>query len=151
MVTLGVQRLSVVSVVAVVCFAAAACGASENAQGPTAKEAGVSLRSDIAKLLDDIQANGVKVVDPGKKNISCGDDRARQTYGVSMINSDPADRGDMLGQVVGLLETNGNYKVADANRFSGSVRNRSKHTLIKFKSKSKRFVINGQTDCLSAG
>lgn len=138
-------------------FAACSLGSCQSSskpiQGPTAAQAGATLKTHITSLVQQLGTKNLKVTDPGQ-SLPCGSKRAKQTYAVtgndtSLSNSKPTTLVDFM---TGFLVAQENpYKVVAARHDIAwsKLANTTAHVQIAVSSPSPRkFSISGQTECL---
>jgi hypothetical protein len=89
---------------------AVSVGCAQSDPGPTAAQAGETLKSHITWL---VKHSGPfpksEVTDPGDKEISCAEDKVKRTYGVT-VTLQGKDSG-LIDQMTGALGMNLGYKV----------------------------------------
>lgn len=132
----------------VVVLLLAAC----SADGPTVDEAGRALKSHILALLKERNAQDVTITDPGGKNISCGEDTARQTFaatGRDLANhTDPEALNTLM---LGSLKAVAPYELISADAQGQPIRvvNKTTKTILIFESPGYGlYVVRGETECL---
>jgi hypothetical protein len=131
---------------------AVSAGCAQSDPGPTAAQAGETLKSHITELMKQSDLSDADVTDPGGRDISCGDDKAKRTYGVSATF--PGERPSLISQMTGGLIMTWGYKVDRV--FSPE----SEKTILKLKEARTtitldmpsvgRAIVLGETDCLPA-
>ena len=128
-------------------------GCSSNDE-PTAAEAGQTLNAHVNRLLKEINAQDIKITDPGGKDVPCGNGKIKRTFAAT--GSDVASernsyilRNTMLGavdsiaryEIVGVPDGNKPIRVQDS----------SDKTILVLDSPAKGiYVISGETSCLPA-
>ncbi|MEU4537023.1 hypothetical protein AB0G15_19355 [Streptosporangium sp. NPDC023825] len=123
------------------------CGES----GPTAAEAGETLKSHITELMKERHALDVRITDSGGRDISCGEGKAKRTF--AAIGTDPAPRtsGDMLNDLLlGALSRVAPYRIAE-DRGNAPIRlaNDEYKTVIVLESPGNgQYGVRGETECL---
>ena len=82
--------------------------------GPTAAEAGETLKLHITELMKESHALDVKVTDPGGRDISCGEDKAKRTFAATGRHAAPNIDGDGLNTLlVGALSSVARYRIVE--------------------------------------
>ncbi|MFI7642792.1 hypothetical protein [Nonomuraea sp. NPDC049400] len=77
--------------------------------GPTAAQAGETLKAHITQLMRETGLRNVEVTDPGGKDVSCGEGRTKRTYGAKSTFD---GNGEVLiNQLTGTLTGTWGYKV----------------------------------------
>src|SRR5262245_61105683 len=81
-------------------------------EGPTAAQAGQTLKNHILQLLKERNAQDVTVTDPGGRNIPCGDGKAKQTFAVVAADADARTRPQIIKDgFISALGHVGNYRI----------------------------------------
>ncbi|MFC4058063.1 hypothetical protein ACFOWE_07135 [Planomonospora corallina] len=125
---------------------AAACGERE----PTAAEAGETLKTHVMALLKERGALNVRVTDPGGKDIPCGEGKAKRTFAATGEDASPETEAGVLDDaLVGALGHTADYDLVDAVEKPLRLRNPSARTLLTLASVTGRYVVRGETECLS--
>jgi hypothetical protein len=120
-------------------------------KGPTAAQAGETLKADITRLMKEAQVLDVKVTDPGDRDISCGEGKAKRTFAVT--GRDPAsERGpDILNNLlIGALSRVAPYDIVE-DRADRPLRvaNEDRKTVLILDSRSNgQYGVRGETQCL---
>ncbi|SDG40753.1 hypothetical protein SAMN05421505_10431 [Sinosporangium album] len=129
-----------------------ACGADD----PTSATAGTALKDQVMTLLKERGALNVKVTDPGGKDIPCGDDRAKQTFSATGEDASSRQSPGMLNELLlGSMSRVAPHRTTKWNRVSSdliyiSVAIDPTKTTLKFDSSTPgRYVVNGETECLT--
>jgi hypothetical protein len=122
--------------------------------GPTAAQAGRTLKQHILQLLKERNAQHVTITDPGGKNIPCADGKAKQTFaatGEDLPERRPETLRSMLLGSVGHVAP---YKVSHLDTMDTPIRvvdSGSKTMLVLDSSASGVYVVSGETECLTLG
>ncbi|MEV7966846.1 hypothetical protein AB0O34_12810 [Sphaerisporangium sp. NPDC088356] len=121
-------------------------------KGPTAAQAGQTLKIHILQLLKERSAADVKVTDAGGNDIPCGEGKAKRTFAAtgrdSAGSSDPEALNTLL---VGALSRVAKYEVVSAGAPGAPIRvvNSTTRTALVFNSPGNSlYVVTGQTECL---
>ncbi|GAA3712622.1 hypothetical protein GCM10022224_092730 [Nonomuraea antimicrobica] len=85
----------------------AGCGGGD--PGPTAAQAGETLKTHITELIGETGLKDVQVTDPGGKDVSCGEEGAKRTYAVK--STFRGEDTGLIGEMAGALTLNWGYKV----------------------------------------
>ncbi|WP_440065513.1 hypothetical protein [Streptosporangium sp. OZ121] len=123
------------------------CGDS----GPTAAEAGETLKSHITELMKERHASDVRITDSGGRDIPCGEDKAKRTF--AAIGKDPGTQraGDSLNDLLlGALSRVAFYRIAE-DRGNAPIRlaNDEYKTVIILESPGNgQYGVRGETECL---
>jgi hypothetical protein len=132
----------------VVILSTTSCGSS----GPTSVEAGRTLKSDILRLFEKRAVEHVTITDPGGRDISCGEDKARQTFAATGEDTEQVQDAEGLNaMLVGTLSDFAKYKVISANAPGQPVQlvNETARTILVFASPGNgTYVVSGMTECL---
>jgi hypothetical protein len=121
-------------------------------KGPTAAQAGQTLKNQVLQLLRERDALDVRVTDPGGANLPCGNGKARQTFAATGVDAARETtpyilRTAMLGaldrisvyKIVGRIEPTKAVRVADAEH---------KIQLTLDSPSNGVYSVAGETDCL---
>ncbi|GLW98056.1 hypothetical protein [Microtetraspora sp. NBRC 16547] len=125
-----------------------ACGERE----PTVAEAAASLQTHVLRLLKERGALNVRITDPGGKNISCGEGKAKRTFAATGEDADPRlDPGSANDALVGALgrAADHKYHLADPMERPYRLANKVTRTFLVLDSVTGRYVVRGETECLS--
>jgi hypothetical protein len=126
------------------------CGSDD---GPTAAEAGRTLKAHVLALLKEGKATNVTVTDPGGKNIACGEGRAKQSFSVTASGPDAqADPQVVKDRLISALSQVAPYRIVsdDFNDRPIEVENADAGTeLFLEASADGQIVVRGQTLCLT--
>ena len=121
-------------------------------KGPTAAEAGQTLKSHILQLIKERNAKNVTIIDPGGRNISCADGKFKQTFAVTAADADANSRPQIIKDA--LISALGNvapYEIV-SDKFDDSpieVQNAHAATVLFLGSSANgRIEVQGQTQCL---
>ncbi|MGW3352506.1 hypothetical protein ACWDA3_55230 [Nonomuraea rubra] len=139
--------------VAAVGMVAVVGGCSTGERGPTVEQAGRTLQEHITELMESVGAEEMVVTDPGGKDVACGVDGVKRTYGVRSTFSRSSVL--LLPEMAGTLSTMWGYKVHEAYK-AGSPRTTlklaSSRTSITLETLSDHeAVTTGVTDCIPRG
>ncbi|WP_344980564.1 hypothetical protein [Streptosporangium fragile] len=119
--------------------------------GPTAAEAGETLKSHITELMKERHALDVRITDSGGRDIPCGEGRAKRTF--AAVGRDPAESrgGDNLNDLLlGALSRVAFYRIAE-DRGNAPIRLASddyKTVIILESPGNGRYAVRGETECL---
>lgn len=133
--------------VCVVLLAVSGCGDS----GPTAAEAGETLKAHIIELMKQSHALNVRITDPGGRDMPCGEGKAKRTF--AAVGKDPAEeRGpDSLNNLLlGALSGVASYRISE-DRGNAPIRlaNDEYKTMIILESPGNgNYEVRGETECL---
>ncbi|MEV6980486.1 hypothetical protein AB0M95_04395 [Sphaerisporangium sp. NPDC051017] len=122
--------------------------------GPTATQAGQTLKYHILQLLKESNAKNVTITDPGGKNLSCSDSKVRQTFAASAVDSEPKAKSQIVKDgLVSALGRVAPYKIVTDGFDDGPIRleNTEAATVLYLSSSlDGRIDVRGQTQCLPA-
>jgi hypothetical protein len=118
---------------------------------PTAAEAGESLKTHILTLLDEVFARNIQVTDPGGKDISCEDDRAKRTFAATGLDSSTDSTPYSLNaRMLDAMDQVADYDATDSSGTTIRLADESAKTIIVLESVDKgTFFVRGETQCLS--
>lgn len=142
----GSVRRGVV-VCAVVLLAVSGCGDN----GPTAAEAGETLKAHITELMKKSQVLDIRITDSGGRDIPCGEGKAKRTF--AAVGRDPASnrKPDSLNTLLlGALSGVASYRIVE-DRGNAPIRlaNDKYKTVIILRSPSNgQYAVRGETECL---
>ncbi|MEV0230239.1 hypothetical protein [Nonomuraea sp. NPDC050786] len=129
---------------------ALATSCSKADAGPTAAQAGETLRSHITQLMRQTGLRDVEVTDPGGKDVSCGGGGTKRTYGARSTFDGGGD--GFLLEMTGRLTSTWGYKVDMASATA------SHKTVFKLASSRTTVTVDmpteheitvvGETDCV---
>lgn len=130
----------------------AGCGGGGD-PGPSAAQAGETLKTHITQLMTKADLRDFDVTDPGGKDVPCGDEGTKRTYGVkSTFRMDPEV---LIARLVGALTSTWGYEIEQV-----FVPDRGK-TVLKLASarttvtvdlpETDVLTVTGETDCVSGG
>ncbi|WP_162794985.1 iron-containing alcohol dehydrogenase [Nonomuraea lactucae] len=128
----------------------AGCGGTD--PGPTPAQAGETLRSHINQLMKDTGLPNVAVTDPGGRDLDCGENGTKRTYGVrSTFRGEDAG---LIDEMTGRLTQRWGYKV-DAVFAPESYRTVLKlvpsRTTVTLDMPTKHEItVAGETDCVQS-
>ncbi|GAB2445460.1 hypothetical protein GCM10027187_08410 [Streptosporangium sandarakinum] len=140
-------RRGVAVCVVMVLVAVSGCGES----GPTAAEAGETLKKHITELMRKGQVLDVRITDSGGRDIPCGEGKAKRTFAAA--GRDPATerKPDSLNTLlVGALSGVAPYRIVE-DRGNAPIRlaNDEYKTVIILESPSNgQYAVRGETECL---
>jgi hypothetical protein len=147
----GPVRLRGLLVVLAVAIPLALTGCDSD-DGPTAAQAGQTLKNHILQLLKERNAQDVTVTDPGGKNIPCGDGKAKQTFAATgedlQSSTEPAALNSMM---VGALQRVGDYAFLPKESGGAILKLSSESTrtvLLLNSQRNGQYAVQGETDCL---
>lgn len=130
-----------------VLVAVSGCGES----GPTAAEAGETLKNHITELMKQRHALDIRITDSGGRDIACGEGKAKRTFAAT--GRDPAERtgSDMLNDLLlGALSRVAPYRIVE-DRGDAPIRlaNDKYKTVIVLESPGGgKYGVRGETECL---
>ncbi|MEV7010509.1 hypothetical protein [Streptosporangium sp. NPDC051022] len=128
-------------------LAVSGCGDS----GPTATEAGKTLKAHITELMKKSHALDVRVTDPGGRDIPCGEGKAKQTFGATAKDAAPQSEPDGLNiLLLGALSSVAPYRIVE-DRGNAPIRLESDEykTMIILESPANgQYAVRGETQCL---
>ncbi|MFF3671228.1 hypothetical protein [Microtetraspora malaysiensis] len=125
-----------------------ACGERE----PTVAEAAATLQTHVLRLLKERGALNVRVTDPGGKDISCGEGKVKRTFAATGEDADPkVDPRSANSALVGALGRVADYEyhLADPMERPYRLVNKITRTVLVLDSVTGRYVVRGETECLS--
>ncbi|MFG1876810.1 hypothetical protein ACGFIV_18385 [Sphaerisporangium sp. NPDC049003] len=121
-------------------------------KGPTAAQAGQTLKAHILQLLKERNAKSVTISDPGGKDIPCAEGKAKQTYAATGRDLEAGTAPDALNDMMlGAVKRVGDYSIVDGNGGIGTVTvaDNSTATVLLLNSHTKgEYSIRGETECL---
>ncbi|MFB9251076.1 hypothetical protein ACFFWE_22775 [Sphaerisporangium melleum] len=122
--------------------------------GPTATQAGQTLKNHVLQLLAERDASNVRVIDPGGRDLPCGDGKARRTFSATGMDvSKGSSQYVLRTAMLGALERVGHYKIVGQPRTTEAVRvaDASSKTILTIDSPENGvYSISGETECLRA-
>ncbi|WP_203951432.1 hypothetical protein [Planotetraspora mira] len=121
--------------------------------GPTAAQAGQTLKNHILQLLKERDARDVTITDPGGQNIPCGDGKAKQTFAATGRGFPQTEPDDQIGALVGALKRVAQYEIVDPGGSGKPVRMRNTTTrtsLVLGSPANGLYSVSGETQCLMA-
>ncbi|MEO3862438.1 hypothetical protein [Acrocarpospora sp. B8E8] len=118
---------------------------------PTATEAGAALKTHILQLLDEVFAQNVQIIDPGGKDIACGNDKSKRTFAVTGLDSDTESTPYSLNvRMLSAMDVVADYDITDSSGAVIRMANEATKTVILLESTAKgTFSVRGETQCLS--
>ncbi|MET8337630.1 hypothetical protein ABZV14_32200 [Streptosporangium canum] len=123
------------------------CGDS----GPTAAEAGETLKSHITELMEERHALDVRITDSGGRDIPCGEGKAKRTFAATAREAASQRGPDMLNDLLlGTLSRVAAYRIAeDPGRGPIRLANDKYKTVIILESPANgQYGVRGETECL---
>ncbi|MFF4773430.1 hypothetical protein ACFY05_11285 [Microtetraspora fusca] len=136
-----------VTACAVTLLAVSGCGD----KGPTAAQAGETLKRHITELMKERHALDVKVTDPGGHDIPCGEGKARRTFAATARDAAPERQPGMLNTLLlGTLSQVASYQIIE-DRDQSPIRlaNEEYRTVLILDSQAGgRYKVRGETECL---
>jgi hypothetical protein len=136
-----------------VALLAVMAGCSRPDPGPTVEQAGQTLEQHITELMEAVDSEETVVTDPGGKDVPCGTDGVKRTYGVRATFSRLSDL--LLPEMAGTLSTTWGYKVHESYKFGSprtTLKLASARTSITVETPSDHeAVATGETDCIPRG
>ncbi|MFF4987703.1 hypothetical protein ACFY19_10970 [Streptosporangium saharense] len=123
------------------------CGES----GPTAAQAGETLKTHITKLMEKSHVLDVRITDPGGRDVSCGDGRAKRTFAATARDAAPQRGPDTLNDfLLGALSRVADYRIVeDHGRGPIRLANDEYKTVIILESPTNgQYGVRGETECL---
>ncbi|MBB6549990.1 hypothetical protein [Nonomuraea rubra] len=152
----GTETISMVGVwrwVAALGVVAVVGGCSTGDRGPTVEQAGRTLQEHITELMESVGAEELVVTDPGGRDVACGVDGVKRTYGVRSTFNRFDD--NLIAEMAGRLGTMWGYEVHDPykpGRPKTTLRLVSSRTSITVETPSDHeAVASGETDCIPRG
>ncbi|MBB2911272.1 hypothetical protein FHS43_002537 [Streptosporangium becharense] len=136
-----------VAVCAAVLLAVSGCADS----GPTAAEAGETLKTHITELMKEGHVLDVRITDSGGRDIPCGEGKAKRTFAAA--GRDSAERSDPDGlntYLIGVLSSVAPYRIVE-DRGNAPIRlaNGEYKTVIILESPAEgQYAVRGETECL---
>ncbi|MEV8631949.1 hypothetical protein AB0395_09850 [Streptosporangium sp. NPDC051023] len=141
-------RLGVV-VCAVALLAVSGCADS----GPTAAEAGETLKSHITELMKQRHALDVQITDPGGRDIPCGEGKAKRTFAAVGRDAATDREADSLNTLLlGTLSGVATYRIVE-DRGNAPIKlasNDYKTKIVLESPGNGHYAVKGETECLSA-
>lgn len=136
-----------VAVCAVALLTVAGCGDS----GPTAAEAGETLKVHITELMKESYVLDVRITDPGGRDVPCGEGKAKRTF--AAVAKDAVPEREPNGRniyMVGVLSSVAPYRAVDyrANAPIRLVNDEYKTVIILEASANGQYAVRGETECL---
>lgn len=138
-----------VMVCAVALLVVSGCGDG----GPTAAEAGETLKSHITELMEESHVLDVRITDSGGRDIPCGDGKAKRTFAATARDSAAQRDPDGLNTyLLGALSSVAPYRIAeDRGNAPIKLANDEYKTVIILESPGDgRYGVRGETECLPA-
>ncbi|MEU8204060.1 hypothetical protein [Streptosporangium sp. NPDC049046] len=128
-------------------LAVSGCGDS----GPTAAEAGETLKSHITELMRESHVLDVRITDSGGRDIPCGEGKAKRTFAAAARDSASTSNPDGLNTfMVGALSSVAPYRIIE-DRGNAPIRlaNDEYKTVIILESPANgQYAVRGETECL---
>jgi hypothetical protein len=120
--------------------------------GPTAAQAGRTLKQHILQLLKERNAQHVTITDPGGKNIPCADGKAKQTFAATGADLESRTAPDALNEMLlGALRRIGDYVITGEGEGGDVIRvsDQSTETFLILSSRDAgQYLVVGETGCL---
>ncbi|WP_326829474.1 hypothetical protein OIE13_02575 [Streptosporangium sp. NBC_01810] len=136
-----------VLVCTVVLLGVAGCGDS----GPTAAEAGETLKTHITELMKESHVLDVRITDSGGRDIPCGKGKAKRTFAATARDAAPQrDPGGLNTYMLGVLSSVAPYRIAgDQGNAPIRLANDTYKTVIILESPGNgQYGVWGETECL---
>ncbi|MFJ2033301.1 hypothetical protein [Streptosporangium sp. NPDC087985] len=128
-------------------LAVSGCGGS----GPTAAEAGETLKSHITDLMKESHVLDVRITDSGGRDIPCGEGKAKRTFAATARDAAPQREPDGLNTyMLGVLSAVAPYRIVE-DRGNAPIRlaNDMYKTVIILESPGNgQYGVRGETECL---
>ncbi|MFB4269795.1 hypothetical protein [Nonomuraea sp. GTA35] len=128
-------------------------GCSTADRGPTVEQAGRTLQEHITELMESVDPEETVVTDSGGKDVACGADGVKRTYGVKSTFSRFDD--NLIAEMAGRLGTRWGYEVHDPYKPGlpkTTLKLASSRTSITVETLSDHeAVATGETDCIPRG
>ncbi|MFI7046912.1 hypothetical protein ACWDUI_12345 [Streptosporangium sandarakinum] len=141
-------RRGVVVCAVMVLVAVSGCGES----GPTAAEAGETLKNHITELMKESHVLDVRITDPGGRDIPCGEGKAKRTFAATARDSAPQRDPDGLNTfMLGELSAVAPYRIVEDRGRAAPIRlaNDEYKTIIILASPANgQYLVRGETQCL---
>ncbi|GAA0967788.1 hypothetical protein GCM10009555_012190 [Acrocarpospora macrocephala] len=139
------------TILAAVLVAVIAVAAIGNEKEPTAAEAGETLKAHVLKLFDELRARNIQVIDPGGKDIPCGDGKAKRTFAATGLDISPEQTPYILNMtMIGAMGRVADYHIADSSGATVRMVNEPTKTVILLNStRNGQYSAQGETQCLS--
>ncbi|MEU8276108.1 hypothetical protein ACFYOK_22515 [Microbispora bryophytorum] len=118
---------------------------------PTAAQVEPTLKRHIDQTVKNAVSRDVKVVDPGGKDVPCGNGKYKRTYAVEAKSLWNSDSDILTTALIGALDYVAEYKLtgADEDPTRQEAVSAEYHTKIILSSPSKgQMVVQGETECL---
>ncbi|WP_157383141.1 hypothetical protein [Nonomuraea coxensis] len=120
-------------------------------EGPTAAQAGETLKAHITQLMGDAGLKQIEVTDPGGRDVPCAGGTKR-TYGVSAdVEGGDGTLLEMTGRLTGMLGYRVDMAAATASHRTVFKRDSSRTTVVLDLPAEHRLTVAGETDCVPAG
>ncbi|WP_157546103.1 hypothetical protein [Microtetraspora fusca] len=120
-------------------------------KGPTAAQAGETLKRHITELMKEAHVLDVQITDPGGRDIPCGEGKAKRTFAATARDAAPDREPGTLNDILnGALTRVAPYRIAeDHGGVSFSVTSEEYRTVLFLESSVKgQYKIRGETECL---
>ncbi|MEU8268871.1 hypothetical protein AB0B89_17075 [Sphaerisporangium sp. NPDC049002] len=120
-------------------------------KGPTAAQAGQTLKSHILQLLKERNAQELTITDPGGKDIACADGKAKQTFAATGNDLPERSSETLRSMLLGALNHVAPYKIVSPDGLDKPIRvsSDSFNTILVLDSSSSGvYVVSGETTCL---
>ncbi|GAA4188123.1 hypothetical protein GCM10022252_22860 [Streptosporangium oxazolinicum] len=132
---------------AVMVLTVSGCGDS----GPTAAEAGETLKSHITELMKESHVLDVRITDSGGRDISCGEGKAKRTFAATARDAASQREPDGLNTyMLGELSSVAPYRIVeDPGNAPIRLANDTYKTVIILESPANgQYGVRGETECL---
>ncbi|GHH70024.1 hypothetical protein GCM10017673_21250 [Streptosporangium violaceochromogenes] len=120
--------------------------------GPTAAQAGETLKAHIIELMKKSHVLDVRITDPGGRDVPCGEGKAKRTFAATAKDAAPQRGPDILNDfLLGALSRVADYRIVE-DRGRGPIRlaNDNYKTVIVLESPANgQYGVRGETECLS--
>lgn len=136
-----------VMVCAVALLAVSGCGDS----GPTVAQAGETLKAHITELMKKSHVLDVRIIDPGGRDVPCGEGRAKRTFAATARDAAPQRGPDTLNDfLLGALSRVADYRIVeDHGRGPIRLANDNYKTVLILESPANgQYGVRGETECL---
>lgn len=136
---------------ALVCAAALLAVSGCGNSGPTAAEAGETLKTHITELVEKGGVLEVKVTDPGGRDIPCGEGKAKRTFAVTGKDVAPQREPNGLNiYLLGALSSVAPYRIVEdpVNAPIRLANDEYKTVIILGAPANGQYGVRGETECL---
>lgn len=125
------------------------CGNS----GPTAAQAGETLKAHITELMKKGYVRNVRITDPGGRDVPCGEGKAKRTFAAVGRDLAPERKPNTLNVfMLGLIDSIAPYEIVeDPGNAPIRLANDEYKTMIILESPGNgQYAVRGETECLPA-